>query len=914
MPFQSGEEKRPNPEDLLKKINKINKTRGDLTVFLGAMAGVGKTFTMLKAAHDKRSEGRDIVIGWVETHGRVDTERVVEGLPRIAPRSVSYRESELLEMDVDAILARRPEIVIVDELAHTNVPGSRHKRRFQDVEEILEAGIHVYTAVNIQHIESLNDIVAQITGVIVRETVPDSVLERADVVQLIDIAPEELMKRLKDGKIYVPTQAEKALKKFFREGNISALRELSLRFTAQRVDRDMEEYMRMHNIHGPWQASGRVMVGVSGSPFSAQLIRAAARLATGLRSELLAVHIEEAKARFPLGDKERDRIAKNLRMAEELGARTMTIVGEDFTDEFLEIARKQNITAIVVGKPKHSKLFDLLRGSVVDRIIKRSGDINVYVIQTRAEKEALPAVRTKATQRRNGLAEYALSLLMVVGITGLTYSLRMYLEPMDAALLYIIPVLFSAVWWGRWPSYLAAVVGISTFDFLYINPLFTLNIADLRYLWSFLIFLLISFLIGRRTEKLRSETRQARQQEKSTRAVYEFSREIAAVSDTEAIAHNLAKQAGGTIERKIVVALFDAREQLETAIHYDPSIDAKRQIFKEAIPETEAAVVDWVYKNKLPAGRSSDTLPGGSYLYVPLYSQDKVFGVFGVCLDEQTLTPSERRVVEAWTRLAAVALERASLAEKAQQANLLIEADKLRGALFNSISHELKTPLSAIIGSVSTLLEADELYSKEDRKELLGNIKESSLRMNRLIINLLDTARLESGMLHLKSDWCDVQDVIGTAIRRMDDLVKRNRIEVVLAEELPLLQADCVLLEQVLMNLLDNAAKYAKDADNITIRAQMKGKEMEICVMDRGPGIPPEDLERIFDKFYRVKQPHKVSGTGLGLAICKGIIEAHQGRIHAKNRSGGGSSIGIVLPVKPHEENIQAEAKKNGDH
>ena len=889
---------RPDPDILLKKINKTSRKRGMLTVFLGAMAGVGKTFTMLKVAHEKLKEGRNIVIGWVDTHGRSGTDEMVIGLPMIAPIEICHHDKMLKEMDIDAILKQKPEIVIVDELAHSNVPGSRHKRRYQDVEELLEAGIHVYTAVNIQHIESLNDIVAQITGVIVKETIPDSVLKTADTVQFIDIAPEELMQRLKDGKIYLPMQAEQALKSFFRQGNISALRELALRFMAQHVDKDLEEYMREHNIAGPWQASGKVMVGVSGSPFSAQLIRAAARLAAGLRSEILAVHIETAESQFPIGDKERDRIAKNMRLAEDLGAKTLTVVGENFIQEFLEVARNQNVTAIVIGKSKHSNFIEKFRGgSIVDKIIRHSGDINVYIIQGNKESENVVSVRKKNKQHQPPLVAYFYSLMMVAITTFCAYYISDYLEIFDTALIYIIPVLLSAIWWGRWPSYLTALVGVLFFDLLFIEPLFTLKVTDLRYVWSFFIFLIISFLIGGRTEKLRTEMRQARQQEKSTRAVYQFSREIVAISDMNAISHSLAKYSGETIERKTIIALPDEKGGLNNIIKFDSFIELSKQLSAKDIKEAEVAVMAWVYKNNHEAGRSTETLPGGKYLYIPISIKEKVYGVFGICLAEKKLTPSERRMVDAWVRLAAIAMERASLTQQAYKANLLIEADKLRGALFNSISHELKTPLSAILGSVSTLLEADTLYSKEDRRELLANIKDSSLRMERLITNLLDTARLESGMIQLKYDWCDIEDLIGTTIRHSGESLNKN-IQVDLPDNLPLIRADFVLLEQVLINLIDNAIKYSNNQVEITIRVRRKVDEIEISIMDRGEGIPEENLNKVFDKFYRVKKLKKISGTGLGLSICKGIVEAHKGRIYAENRTGGGAVISFVLPIE----------------
>lgn len=884
-------------EFILKKIQKEN--RGKLTVFLGAIAGVGKTFSMLKAAHEQFDKERDVVIGWIETHGRKETEALIAGLPAIEPLSLSYNGKVMKELNLDAILSRRPQIVLVDELAHTNVEGARHVRRYQDVEELLDAGIDVYTTINIQHIESLNDVVAQITEIKIRETVPDYVIEKADTVQLIDISPDALIQRLRDGKIYMPEQAKLALQQFFRQGNISALREMALRFTAQRVDKDLSEYMHDHRIKGPWPASGRVMVCLSGSPFSAQLIRAANRLATGLRSEWIAVHIEAEKMNFPTGDKERDSIAKNMRLAEDLGAKTMTVIGEDITDEMLSLARKQNITAIVIGKPKHRKLMDFFRGSIVDTIIRKCGDINVYVVQGKDEAvENFAKNKIKRTESALTYRQVFLSMSMVFFITVFGWWLKDELQAINIAFLYILPVLFSAIWWGRWASYFCAIIGMLALDFYFIEPIMTFSIGDVRYIWSLIIFLLLSALIGGRTDELKKESRQARQQEKSTRALYEFSRDIVAVTDMEIIAASLARQAGETIERKVLVLLADGKTQMKKEFSYDPekgiiNKDPKKMLLSEA----ETAVAAWVYKNKQPAGCSTDTLPGGKYMYVPIYSQTEVYAVLGIDLEQETLAPAEYRLVNAWVRLAAVAMERVQLADKARRADMLIETDKLRSALFNSISHELKTPLSAILGSVSTLLENDEYYKKEDRWELLSNIKDGSLRMERLIANLLDTARMESGMMKLKLDWCDLEDIVGTALRRMQGLLKYHSMKVEVEPNLPFIKGDCVLLEQVFVNLIDNAIKYSEPQSEIRICLKKTSNRVEISFMDNGVGVPQCDLNKIFSKFYRVEQPKKVSGTGLGLSICKGIIEAHSGKIFASNRSGGGTMIQITLPI-----------------
>jgi two-component system sensor histidine kinase KdpD len=891
---------RPNPDVLLEKIHK--ETKGKLTVFLGAAAGVGKTFTMLEAAHDRLAGGAHVVIGWIETHGRAETEKLVAGLPRIAPKIIKYRGKELTEMDTDALLREKPELVLVDELAHTNIPGSRHVRRFQDVEELLAAGINVYTTLNIQHIESLNDVVAQITGVIVRETVPDSVVEQADNIQLIDIPPEDLIKRLKEGKVYVPGQVEQALKKFFRPGNINALRELALRFTASRVDQDMAEYMRSHQIAGPWPAAGRVMVCVSASPFSAQLIRAARRLSGGLHADLLAVHIETMGRRFPMGDKERDRVARNLRLAEDLGGKTLTVVGKDLVQEILDVARSHNVTAIVIGKPQHSRLWELLHGSLVDKLIRKSSGINVYVIQGVAEEEQAAGIKTALPAPAATPWLYTLGgLAMTAVVTAVSWHFQAQLELVNIALLYLLPVLLTAEWWGRWPSYVAAVVSVMIFDFLFVPPILNFTVYDIRYLWSFLIFLVVAFLIGGRTDLLRREAQAARLREKGIRALYEFSRQIAAVSDMARIAQELANHAGETIGRSTVVLLPDNNGKLNVQGAYNTNMS-------QTLPEAEYAVAAWAYQQGQVAGRSTETLPGAQYLFVPLVTGDKTGGVFGVFIANQKVTPEERRLIDSWAGLAAIAVERVKLAETARQATLLAESDKLRTALFNSISHELRTPLATITGAVSTLLDTGVEYSKAIRCELLETVQEGASRMERVVSNLLDTARLESGMLRLKTDWCDIEDIVGTALRRMGDIPRKYLIKTTLADDLPLIRADCVLLEQVLVNFIDNAVKYSATGSTITIAAWQQGNRVKVSVADHGPGIPEADVTRIFEKFYRASQTGRVSGTGLGLSICKSIIEAHGGQIWAGNHPEGGAIVSFSLPIRGDGAVIPAKA------
>ena len=889
-------EQRPDPDSILKKIDK--EARGKLTVFLGATAGVGKTYTMLESAHERLLEGLDVVIGWVDTHGRRETERLVDGLPKLPVKTLEYRGKILPEMDIDAILTRKPELVLVDELAHTNIPGSRNVRRFQDVEELLSAGINVYTTLNIQHIESLNDVVAQVTGVVVRETVPDYVIDQADKVQLIDIPSEDLIERLKEGKVYIPGQAEQALRKFFRAGNINALRELSLRYTASRVDKDLSDYMREHKIDGPWPASGRVMVCVSGSPFSAQLIRVASRLASGVKAECLAVHIDVTKQQA--SDAERNRIAQNMRLAEDLGAKTLSVEASDLTKKILELAQSHNVTAIVIGKPRRGRLWECFHGSVVNRLIRNSGNLNIYVIQTGHEPESANEAKIVTAQGKNTeeIFPYVYSLLMVAAITLVGFVIRDEIEPGNIALLYQLPVVLSAYWWGRWPAYFTGIFSVLAFDYLFVPPFYTFSVDDMRYLWSFFTFLIVAFVIGGRTELLRREAVAAKLREKNTQALFEFSREIAAVIDLDTIVRQLAKRVADALGRRIMVMLPDEKGRLSVYADFRP-VEGDCHTLRQPIADSaEAAVAAWAYEHRRIAGRSTETLSGADNLYIPLATRESVVGLLGVKVVEKLITPEQQKLMEAWAALAAIAIERVRLTEKAREATLVLESDRLRTALLNSISHELRTPLASIMGSASTLLESDSLYSADERHELLESITDGSKRMNLILSNLLDTARIESGMMKLKYDWCDIEDVIGTALQHLSEQVENRRLEINIREGIPLLQGDCVLLGQVVLNLVDNALKYSPADSSIEIQASATNEELTVSVADHGIGIPATDMEKIFDKFYRVQHGESsIPGTGLGLSICKSIVEAHGGKIWASNRSEGGAVISFSLPL-----------------
>lgn len=908
----NAEIKRADPDALLRSIQKAN--RGKLTIFLGAAAGVGKTYAMLEAAHERLSKGIDVHIGWVETHGRVETQRLCAGIPQIPPKTVIYRERSMEEMDVDAILAQKPQIVLVDELAHTNVPGSRHVRRYQDVEELLQGGINVYTTLNIQHIESLNDVVMQITGITVHETVPDHVLEEADQVQLIDIPPEELIQRLKEGKVYVPHQAQRALQNFFREGNINALRELALRRTADRVDKQLNEYMRDHKIAGPWPTAERVMVCVSASPFSAHLIRAARRLAAGMQSEWIAVYVETPR-RLPMTESERDRLARNLRLAEKLGAKTATVAGQDVADELIMLARTHNVTHIIIGKPLHSRLWEILHGSVVDSLIRKSGGISIHVIQGKASphdssKQQVPL--------KISWGHYFGALGLLALITGLSWLGQPYFNTVNIALLYNLPILFSAVRGGIGPSIITAGLSVLLFDYFFVTPTFSFTVYDLRYLLSFSIYLVVAVVASIQARRLKQQVTLARDREKYTSTLYELSRKVAAESDLEVIADIVVERAADTFGRHVLLLMPGEGGSLVLWAERHPehkSTTAQQRIMKQPLHDAnEAAVAAWVYQHGETAGRGTETLPGSNFMYIPIKSTNKIAGVLGIRMAEKHITPEQCRLLEAWGGLVGVAVERVLLVEQAKQADLVVESDRLRTALFNSISHELRTPLASIIGAVSSLLDADELFSANQRKELLETVKKGAARMDRLVGNLLDTARLESGMMELKKDWCDLEDIVGAALRRLQEATKDRPISIEIPHERPLLFIDCVLIEQVIINLLDNALKYSPPNSPIVISTGLFDNNVFIKIADSGIGIPEEELAKVFDKFYRLKYPKHVSGTGLGLSICKGIVEAHNGKIWAENQPEGGLTVVVSLPMDEKQPSLSfAQGERTQD-
>lgn len=880
----SVERGRPNPDELLARIQVEEKqqTRGKLKVFLGYAAGVGKTYAMLEATRERKAEGVDAVVGLVETHGRKDTEALVAGLEVMPRKQVEYRGTVLTEMDVDAVLARRPQLAVVDELAHTNVPGSRHPKRYQDVEELLEAGIDVYTTVNIQHIESMTDVVSQVTGIVVRETVPDRVIDAADKLEAVDLPPEELLARLREGKVYVPEQAAHAVQRFFRLGNLTALREMALRRTVQRVDDQMLAYMESRAIPGPWPATDRLLVSVSASAYGENLVRSGRRLADGLKAEWFVVYVETAEA-ASLSTAGRNQIARNLRLAEELGAKVVTLSGSNVSDTLLDYARRHNVTKIIVGDPPHSWLTRFLHNTVVDELIRESGNIDIYVINVSRRK----AVEMPSLARHSPTRSYMLSLGLVALATALGLPIQPFMSPTNLVMLYLAAVVAAAVYLGRGPAILASIASVLAFDFFFVPPRFVFEVANPEFFLTFLGLFLVGLVVSELALRTREQAKVARERQTQTAELCEFSQELAGADALEDIVGVISRHMAEDFRREVVILMpLDG--------HLGPVGPRGAEL-----DEDELAVAMWTFEHGRQAGRETDTLPGAAWRYLPLRAASGTVGVMGIKppVDRGILTPEQRQQAETYASQAALAIEHFQLEESARQAHLAEATEKLQTALLNSISHDLRTPLASITGILSALSDEAKL-DESTRQSLIRTAEEEAERLNRLMGNLLDMTRLESGALTTNKELTDVQDLVGSALEQLSGRLRDRQVKVNVPDDLPPVLVDAALITQVLVNLLDNALKYSAGDKPVEVRAVRLGSEMHIEVADRGPGIAPTELDRIFDKFYRVEHPGQAGGTGLGLSITKGIVEAHGGRIWAQNREGGGTVVIIALPLE----------------
>ncbi|HEY3598917.1 MAG TPA: DUF4118 domain-containing protein [Paraburkholderia sp.] len=933
---------RPDPDELLGKLQREEekRQRGKLKVFFGASAGVGKTYAMLLAARRRSEEGVDVLVGIAETHGRSETAALLDGLDVLPLARIAYRGRLLGEFDLDAALARKPQLVLVDELAHSNVVGARHAKRWQDVYELLDAGIDVYTTVNVQHLESLNDVIGQITGIRVWETVPDRVFDRADEVTLVDLPAEELLDRMRDGKVYLPQQAERAVRNFFRKGNLIALRELALRRTADRVDAQMREYRADRSIQHIWQARERLLVCIGPGPEAPALVRAGARLAAALKADWIAVYVETPKLQR-LSDAGRERPLNALRLAAELGAETATLAGADAVSTLVGYARVRNVSKLVAGGSSRTGVTRWLRRPLGERLAERAGDLDLTLIRAgehggaremlqdpdaSAWREALRS----ASARRSPASAYGWAVAICAGVTLIASFLIGRIDLANLVMLYLLGVIFAAVRLGRGPGVVLSFLSVAAFDFFFVPPRMSFSVTDTQYLLTFLGMLLTSLVISHLTSSLRREASVAQRREQRTGAMYAMARELAAALTTEQIIGTGSRHVSEVFRARVAILLPDSADQVKQKVD-DPEVSP----FMLEPAKLDSDVGQWVYDQQKPAGHGTDTLPAAAALYLPLKAPMRTRGVLAVVTqDERELdVPEQQRMLEAFAAQIALALERVHYVEIARDALVNMESERLRNSLLSAISHDLRTPLTTIVGFSSMLAQARAAQKMADEAasgsaadapseeashdiaqpqaqaidDLVEAIHEESMRMAGIVTNLLDMARLQAGGLQLNRQWSLLEETVGAALRACRRVLERHPVQVQLPPDLPLLQLDAVLMERLFSNLFENAAKYTAPDTPLVIGAQridVDGRPfVRVSVDDTGPGLPVNMESRIFEKFTRGEKESAKPGIGLGLAICRAIVDAHGGTIGAANRlaaDGGveGARFWFTLPVE----------------
>jgi two-component system sensor histidine kinase KdpD len=899
-------EHRPSPEALLEAARREERRIGKLRIFVGAAPGVGKTYEMLQQAHARRKDGYDVVAGIVETHGRKDTEALLDGLEVIPRRHIDYKGQSLTEMDLDAIIARHPQIVLVDELAHTNAEGSRHPKRYLDVEELMSYGIDVYTTVNIQHIESLNDVIAQITHVRVRETVPDAVFDRADAVELVDLTPSDLIQRLKEGKVYVPKQAERALEHFFSPANLTALRELALRRTAERVDEQLLSEMQARAIQGPWPAGERILVCVSEDRRAAGLVRYAKRLADRLHGPWVALYVESRRS-LQFTEEERDRVADTLRLAEALGGEAVTTPAghRDIADDVISYAHGHNVTQIIIGKSTRSRWFEILHGSVVHDLVRRSGNISVHVIagdQLPGEPIPKKTVRTADDDNRLDPRPYLFATLAVAFALGCAELVNEWIGVENVDLVFLTAIVGVAARFGLLPSLLASIGSALCYNFFFLPPLYTFTIADPHNIAAFALFTLVAVIVSHVAARGRMQAVAAQTRVRTVESLYSFSRKLASTATLDDVLWATAYQTALMLHVRVVL-LLPSEGSIAVRAGYPP---------EDTLGEADLAAAEWTFQNDRSAGRGSDTLPGAKRLFLPMRTGRGAIGVIGIDSDKTgpLLTPDQRRLLDALMDQGALAIERVQLVENMDRLERTAETERLRTALLTSISHDLKTPLASVLGSAGALRDLSDKLTDAEKADLLATVIDESERLNRFIANLLDMTKLESGAVAPKLSPHDLSEIVGSTLRRTMKILQHHSVALDLAADLPMVSLDAVLFEQVLFNLLDNAAKYAAPGSTIVIHTWRDHDLVSLQIADEGEGIPPDDLEHIFDKFYRVQKTDQVRpGTGLGLAISRGFVEAMHGTIVAANRTDrNGAMFTITLPMARTQSNLDTAA------
>jgi two-component system, OmpR family, sensor histidine kinase KdpD len=882
------DDNRPDPDELLAslKLEEEKSKRGKLKIFFGMCAGVGKTYTMLQTAQAERLKGSDIIIGYVETHNREETAELAKGFELIPRKTYQYKSTSVQEMDLDAIIDRRPQIVLVDELAHSNAPGSRHAKRFQDVQEILESGISVYTTLNVQHLESRSETVAMITGIIVRETVPDEVFENADEVELVDLTPEELLQRLSEGKVYTPERSKEAIKNFFRKENINALREMALRIVADRVDKQLHDYLQHKRIRGPWKSGLHLLVAVGPSPYSGRLLRWAKTLSYSMGANIQALYIETTRKLSP---KEGEQLDKNINIAKQLGIKFRIITNNDIVKAIVDFAQKENVTHIIVGKPRVRSLLSLLRlGKFVNRLVLYSGNIDVYILG--GDSKAKDPFRDKVSLPpfTSNIRQYLITSLLVILSSGIFYIVKDFVgyQVVSFALLFLVSIL--ALFYGTGPILLAATLSALIWDFFFIPPPFTLHIEKSVDVLMLIMFFIIALLNGILTSRIRRQEKKTRIREERTHALYQLTRELTMVSGIDEVSKIAVRYIQKYFNLDCAIILKNDFNQLNNQVQHETKIK---------LSENELSIAAWVYKHSSKAGKHTDTLPSTDYTFYPLTGNNDSTGVIAVKHPNQ-FTQGEEQFWEAFLSQISGKYEREFLRDAAKKVYILNESDKLYKTLFNSISHELRIPVATIMGATDTLLM--NTYNEETRRRLYAEINTASIRLNRLIENLLSMSRLESGRITPRLDWCDVHDLANKVADNLKQELQPFKLVTVIPSDMPLVFIDFGLIEQVLNNLVLNATQNTTAGTNIRLKFFFDQGALTIQVMDRGKGFPASELLSVFDKFYRGKDA-KAGGTGLGLSIVKGYVEAHGGTVIAENRKNGGAIFTIKIPVKSSE-------------
>jgi two-component system sensor histidine kinase KdpD len=900
-------EQRPDPDSVLIKVNrqKTKAQRGKLRIYFGSSAGVGKTFAMLLAARELRGEGADVVAGVVETHGRAETSALLHGLEMAPSKAAPHRGRILTDLDLDAALERHPSLILVDELAHSNAPGARHPKRWQDVHELLAAGIDVFTTLNVQHLESLNDVVAGITNIRVRETVPDTVFDAADEVVLVDIPAEELLLRLKSGRVYVPPQAERAADNFFRKGNLMALRELALRRTADRVEGDVQAYRVDKSIGSVWKTAAALLACVGPGEGAERVVRAAARLARQLNADWHAIYVETpALQRLPAA--RRETILATLNLAQNLGAATAVIANPEVAESVIGYARKHNLSKLVIGRDPAHRLWPWQRSSG-QKLALLAPDIDLIEIGRSAE--AAPGGEMKAAAAALGVAEaferhrrnhlrYLWAAFGCGAVTVLSMPLAAHFDRSNIVAIYILAVVLVGVRLGRGPAALAAVLSVSAFDFFFVSPRFSLAVSDAQYLLTFLIMLTVGLITGQLTAGLRSQARVALHREERAAALYEMARDLSGAVQFDQVVKISAESIERTFHASAALLLPDTGGRLVLAsARSAPSL------------RVDTSIAQWAFDKGHHAGVGTDTLPGSEILYIPLRAPAEARGVLALCPKNRRLLkiPEQRQLLDTFAALIAIALERVHYVGIAQVALVRMESERLRNSLLAALSHDLRTPLTVLVGLAESLTMSKPPLS-EAQSETAEAIQDEARRMSTLVSNLLDMARIESGEVTLNLQWQPLEEVVGAALDSTRNMLKQHRLEVRLPRELPLVRFDALLIERVLVNLLENASKYTPAGSHVVLSAEVVADQLKVSVSDDGPGLPVGREESLFQKFARGDRESATPGVGLGLAICRAIVESHHGAIVGINRPDGGVTFSFMLPLgTPPVAAVEAE-------